>query len=125
VWAADGANSAGRPLTARPPGRRQAVVDVPAKLAARVRLLDRHDRKTGLPKIMSTEPPNMPSDLRKRSVIVIGSCYYTAGLAVSWVGQGEVEELRWLGQVQAAQDGLLAGEWWPSVGRPARARWRG
>jgi transposase len=47
VWAVEGANGAGRPLAQRLVEAGQQVVDVPAKLAARVRLFDTgHNRKT-------------------------------------------------------------------------------
>ncbi len=47
VWAVEGVNGAGRPLTQRLPEDGEDVVDVPAKLAARVRLFDTgHNRKT-------------------------------------------------------------------------------
>lgn len=47
VWAVEGANGAGRPLAQRLLEEGENVVDVPAKLAARVRLFDtRHNRKT-------------------------------------------------------------------------------
>jgi transposase len=47
VWAVEGANGAGRPLAQRLVEAGENVVDVPAKLAARVRLFDTgHNRKT-------------------------------------------------------------------------------
>jgi hypothetical protein len=47
VWAIEGANGAGRPLAQRLVQAGERVVDVPAKLAARVRLFDTgHNRKT-------------------------------------------------------------------------------
>ncbi len=47
VWAVEGANGAGRPLAARLLAAGESVVDVPAKLAARVRVFDvGHGRKT-------------------------------------------------------------------------------
>jgi transposase len=47
VWAIEGANGAGRPLAQRLVEAGEHVVDVPAKLAARVRLFDTgHNRKT-------------------------------------------------------------------------------
>jgi transposase len=47
VWAIEGANGAGRPLTQRLLAKGEQVIDVPAKLAARVRLFDTgHNRKT-------------------------------------------------------------------------------
>jgi transposase len=47
VWAVEGANGAGRPLAQRLVASGERVVDVPAKLAARVRLFDTgHNRKT-------------------------------------------------------------------------------
>ena len=46
-WAVEGANGAGRPLAQRLLEAGEVVVDVPAKLAARVRLFDTgHNRKT-------------------------------------------------------------------------------
>lgn len=47
VWAIEGANGAGRALAQRLIAAGERVVDVPAKLAARVRLFDTgHNRKT-------------------------------------------------------------------------------
>ena len=47
TWAVEGANGAGRPLAQRLLEDGEQVVDVPAKLAARVRLFDTgHNRKT-------------------------------------------------------------------------------
>ena len=47
VWAVEGANGVGRPLAQRLLAAGEQVVDVPAKLAARVRLFDTgHNRKT-------------------------------------------------------------------------------
>ena len=47
TWAVEGANGAGRPLAQRLVENGEHVVDVPAKLAARVRLFDTgHNRKT-------------------------------------------------------------------------------
>src|SRR3954468_16511187 len=47
VWAVEGSNGAGRPLAQRLLADGEQVVDVPAKLAARVRLFDTgHNRKT-------------------------------------------------------------------------------
>jgi transposase len=47
VWAVEGANGAGRPLAQRLVEAGEHIVDVPAKLAARVRLFDTgHNRKT-------------------------------------------------------------------------------
>ena len=47
IWAIEGANGAGRPLAQRLLEAGEHVVDVPAKLAARVRLFDTgHNRKT-------------------------------------------------------------------------------
>jgi len=47
IWAVEGANGAGRPLAQRLLEAGESVVDVPAKLAARVRLFDTgHNRKT-------------------------------------------------------------------------------
>ena len=47
TWAVEGANGAGRPLAQRLVAAGEQVIDVPAKLAARVRLFDTgHNRKT-------------------------------------------------------------------------------
>lgn len=47
VWAVEGANGVGRPLAQRLLEAGEQVVDVPAKLAARIRLFDTgHNRKT-------------------------------------------------------------------------------
>jgi hypothetical protein len=47
IWAVEGANGAGRPLAQRLLEAGENVVDIPAKLAARVRLFDTgHNRKT-------------------------------------------------------------------------------
>jgi hypothetical protein len=47
TWAVEGSNGAGRPLAQRLLADGERVVDVPAKLAARARLLDTgHGRKT-------------------------------------------------------------------------------
>ena len=47
TWAVEGSNGAGRPLAQRLLADGEHVVDVPAKLAARARLLDTgHNRKT-------------------------------------------------------------------------------
>src|SRR6478609_8622261 len=47
TWAVEGSNGAGRPLAQRLLEDGEQVVDVPAKLAARVRLFDTgHNRKT-------------------------------------------------------------------------------
>jgi transposase len=47
MWAVEGANGAGRPLAQRLLEAGEQVVDVPAKLTARVRLFDTgHNRKT-------------------------------------------------------------------------------
>jgi transposase len=47
VWAVEGSNGAGRPLAQQLLADGEHVVDVPAKLAARVRLFDTgHNRKT-------------------------------------------------------------------------------
>ncbi|HQZ85589.1 MAG TPA: transposase [Actinomycetota bacterium] len=47
VWAVEGSNGAGRPLAKRLLADGEHVVDVPAKLSARARLLDTgHNRKT-------------------------------------------------------------------------------
>ena len=47
VWAVEGANGVGRPLAQRLLESGEQVLDVPAKLAARVRIFDTgHNRKT-------------------------------------------------------------------------------
>jgi transposase len=47
TWAVEGANGTGRPLAARLLADGETVLDVPAKLAARVRVFDTgHGRKT-------------------------------------------------------------------------------
>ncbi len=47
VWAVEGSNGAGRPLAQRLLADGERVLDVPAKLSARARLLDTgHNRKT-------------------------------------------------------------------------------
>jgi transposase len=47
MWAVEGSNGAGRPLAQRLLADGEQVVDVPAKLAARIRLFDTgHNRKT-------------------------------------------------------------------------------
>ena len=47
LWAVEGSNGAGRPLAQRLLADGERVVDVPAKLSARARLLDTgHNRKT-------------------------------------------------------------------------------
>jgi hypothetical protein len=40
MWAVEGANGTGRPLAARLLADGESVVDVPAKLAARIRIFD-------------------------------------------------------------------------------------
>jgi Transposase len=58
TWAVEGSNGAGRSLAQRLVADGEHVVDVPAKLAARVRLLDTgHGRKTDL----LTELPGLDS----------------------------------------------------------------
>ena len=71
VWAVEGANGAGRPLAQRLLEAGEHVVDVPAKLAARVRLFDTgHNRKTDA--------------LDAHSVAVVGSAHHEpAGAARS------------------------------------------
>ena len=60
VWAVEGANGVGRPLAQRLLEAGEQVVDVPAKLAARVRLFDTgHNRKTDL-----RESPCLTGDSR-------------------------------------------------------------
>jgi transposase len=80
VWAVEGANGAGRPLAQRLLEAGEHVVDVPAKLAARVRLFDTgHNRKTDA--------------LDAHSVAVVA--VRTANLRVLKV-DGELEALRML-----------------------------
>lgn len=80
VWAVEGANGAGRPLAQRLVAAGERVLDVPAKLAARVRLLDTgHNRKTDA--------------LNAHSIAVVA--VRTTGLRVV-VEDGELEALRML-----------------------------
>src|SRR6476659_9844227 len=80
VWAVEGANGAGRPLAQRLLEAGEHVVDVPAKLAARVRLFDTgHNRKTDA------------RDAHSIAVVAVR----TAGLRVLQV-DGELEALRML-----------------------------
>ncbi len=80
VWAVEGANGAGRPLAQRLLEAGEQVLDVPAKLAARVRLFDTgHNRKT---------------DARDAHSIAIVAVR-TQGLRVLKV-DGELESLRML-----------------------------
>jgi len=80
VWAVEGANGTGRPLAQRLLEDGEDVVDVPAKLAARVRLFDTgHNRKTDA--------------LDAHSIAVVA--VRTAGLRVLEV-DGELEALRML-----------------------------
>ncbi len=80
VWAVEGANGAGRPLAQRLVEAGEQVVDVPAKLAARVRLFDTgHNRKTDA--------------LDAHSIAVVA--VRTAGLRVV-AADGELEALRML-----------------------------
>ncbi|TQN44640.1 transposase [Humibacillus xanthopallidus] len=80
VWAVEGSNGAGRPLAQRLLESGEHVVDVPAKLAARVRLFDTgHNRKTDA--------------LDAHSIAVVA--VRTEGLRVLQV-DGELEALRML-----------------------------
>ena len=80
TWAVEGANGAGRPLAQRLVAAGEQVVDVPAKLAARVRLFDTgHNRKTDA--------------LDAHSIAVVA--VRTEGLR-SVVDDGELEALRML-----------------------------
>lgn len=80
LWAVEGANGAGRPLAQRLVAAGEQVVDVPAKLAARLRLFDTgHNRKTDA--------------LDAHSIAVVA--LRTAGLQVM-VEDGELEALRML-----------------------------
>jgi transposase len=80
VWAVEGANGVGRPLAQRLLESGEHVVDVPAKLAARVRLFDTgHNRKTDA------------HDAHSIAVVAVR----TRGLRVLQV-DGELEALRML-----------------------------
>ena len=80
VWAVEGANGVGRPLAQRLLEAGEHVVDVPAKLAARVRLFDTgHNRKTDA------------HDAHSIAVVAVR----TEGLRVLEV-DGELEALRML-----------------------------
>ena len=80
VWAVEGANGVGRPLAQRLLEAGEQVVDVPAKLAARVRLFDTgHNRKTDA------------HDAHSIAVVAVR----TEGLRVLKV-DGELEALRML-----------------------------
>jgi len=80
VWAVEGANGAGRPLAQRLLEAGEQVVDVPAKLAARVRLFDTgHNRKTD------------PLDAHSIAIVAVR----TKSLRVLQV-DGELEALRML-----------------------------
>ena len=80
VWAVEGANGAGRPLAQRLVAAGEQVLDVPAKLAARIRLFDTgHNRKTDA--------------LDAHSIAVVA--VRTAGLRVV-ADDGELEALRML-----------------------------
>jgi transposase len=80
VWAVETANGAGRPLAQRMVEGSQQVVDVPAKLAARVRLFDTgHNRKTDA--------------LDAHSIAIVA--VRTTGLRVL-TADGELEALRML-----------------------------
>jgi transposase len=80
VWAVEGANGVGRPLAQRLLEGGEHVVDVPAKLAARVRLFDTgHNRKTDA--------------LDAHSIAIVA--VRTSGLRVLKV-DGELEALRML-----------------------------
>jgi len=80
AWAVEGANGAGRPLAQRLLEAGEHVVDVPAKLAARVRLFDTgHNRKTDA------------RDAHSIAVVAVR----TTGLRVLKV-DGELESLRML-----------------------------
>src|SRR5690606_7659741 len=85
-WAADGANGVGRPLGHRLLASGEEVVDVPAKLAARVRLFDTgHNRKTDA------------HDAHSIAMVAVR----TVGLRVLAV-DGELEALRMLVERRAA-----------------------
>jgi transposase len=89
VWAVEGANGAGRPLAQRLLEAGEHVVDVPAKLAARVRLFDTgHNRKTDA------------RDAHSIAVVAVRS----PGLRVLKV-DGELEALRMLTDRREASPG--------------------
>src|SRR3954449_10261004 len=97
VWAVEGANGTGRPLSQRLLEAGERVVDVPAKLAARVRLFDTgHNRKT---------------DARDAHSIAIVAVR-TPGLRVLKV-DGELEALRMLSD---RREGLTRRRVQPSTG---------
>jgi len=78
MWAVEGANGAGRPLAQRLLEAGEQVVDILAKLAARVRLFDTgHNRKTDA--------------LDAHSIVIVA--VRTKGLRVLQV-DGELEALR-------------------------------
>jgi hypothetical protein len=80
VWAVEGANGVGRPLAQRLLEGGEHVVDVPAKLAARVRLFDTgHNRKTDA------------LDVHSIAIVAVR----TSGLRILKV-DGELEALRML-----------------------------
>ncbi len=80
MWAVEGANGAGRPLAQRLLEAGEQVVDILAKLAARVRLFDTgHNRKTDA--------------LDAHSIVIVA--VRTKGLRVLQV-DGELEALRML-----------------------------
>ncbi len=83
VWAIEGSNGAGRPLAQRLLEAGEHVVDVPAKLAARVRLFDTgHNRKTDL----LTELPRAGSRVGVR--LPIGVATFPAhGQRRGWVAR--------------------------------------
>ena len=121
VWAVEGANGAGRPLAQRLVAAGEQVVDVPAKLAARVRLFDTgHNRKTDA--------------LDAHSIAVVA--VRTQGLRVV-VEDGELEALRMLtdrrdelarqrvqtvNRLQAPAQRTAA---WPAQTRPVRRSGQG
>ena len=63
VWAVEGANGVGRPLAQRLLEAGERVVDVPAKLAARARLLDTGTaaRPTPMTRTPSRWPQSVPA----------------------------------------------------------------
>ena len=100
LWAVEGANGAGRPLAQRLVENGEHVVDVPAKLAARVRLFDTgHNRKTDA--------------LDAHSIAIVA--VRTAGLRVV-AADGELEALRML----ADRRDELAGQRIQTVNRLQR-----
>ena len=110
VWAVEGANGAGRPLAQRLLEAGERVVDVPAKLAARVRLFDTgHNRKTDA--------------LDAHSIAVVA--VRTSTLGVLQV-DGELEALRILTDRRRSPDPASGSNGRPVAGPAGRAAaWAG